>query len=90
MANMEDNFDILKEIIKESMVETLTKLLINYYHYYKKDEDSLLQIYNSLVELYILDSKSYEKMYNEVIENLETKYFYTITEYNPLKIESSI
>ncbi len=87
---MDNQNKVLREIIKEGMGEILSRLLLTYYHYYKTDEDSLLQIYNSLLEFFILNGEDAKEVYKDVINKLEKNYFYKIDNYNPLKIKSSI
>ena len=87
---MDNQNKVLREIIKEGMGEILPRLLLTYYHYYKTDEDSLLQIYNTLLEFFILNSDDAKEVYNDVINKLEKNYFYKIDNYKPLKIKSSI
>ena len=87
---MDNQNKVLREIIKEGMGEIISRLLLTYYHYYKTDEDSLLQIYNTLLEFFILNSDDAKDVYNDVINKLGKNYFYKIDNYKPLKIKSSI
>lgn len=80
---MDNQNKVLREIIKEGMGEIISRLLLTYYHYYKNDEDSLLQIYNTLLEFFILNSDDAKEVYNDVINKLEKNYFYKIDNYKP-------
>ena len=79
---MDNQNKVLREIIKEEMGEILSRLLLTYYHYYKTDEDSLLQIYNSLLEFFILNGEDAKDVYNDVINKIEKNYFYKISHFS--------
>lgn len=88
--NNNDPFNEIKKVIKENLVDTFSQVILIYYHNYKKDEDSFIQVYNSLLDFVIMIENDAEELYKEVISNLEKKYFYELKDYNPLKIKSNI
>ena len=88
--NNKDPFNEIKKVIRKSLIDTFSQIILMYYHSYKKDADSFIQIYNSLLDFVIMIENDSEELYKDVINNLEKKYFYQIKDYNPLKIESSI
>lgn len=87
---MEDPFDIIRNIIRKGMIDAMTRSILVYYHYYKSDKDSLVQIYSSLLDLFIPTDENAKILYKEVINNLENKYFYEISNYAPLKLKNNI
>ena len=80
MKENKEVFDKINKIIVENMKETMTKLILIYYHHYKTDNDSLRSIFNSLLEFYILNEKDAEKLYKDLIKSLEDDYFYETSE----------
>lgn len=86
----QDIFDDIKEVIRESLIDALSQVVLIYYHNYKKDEDSYEQIFSSLLDFVIMIENDSKILHQSVVENLEKKYFYKIEGYQPLKLKSTI
>lgn len=90
MAKQKDTFDDIKDVIRLNLIDAFSQVILMYYHNYKKDEDSLMQIFSSLLDFVIMIENDSKMLYEDVICNLKNKYFYEIEEYEPLKIKSTL
>ena len=88
---MQEN--ILKEMedyVFKNIVNTIAHLMLLHYYHFKKDQDSLEQVFNSALEMVVLGEEQKQKLFDEVVMELDNIYFYKIEKDNPLKIKSFI
>ena len=90
MPKQKDTFEDIKDVIRVNLIDVFSQVILMYYHNYKKDEDSLVQIFSSLLDFVIMTENDSKMLYEDVICKLKNKYFYEIEEYEPLKIKSTL
>lgn len=61
--------------VKNNIKRIVSYLILLYYHNYKEDKDFLEQIYNSVMDFFILSKKIKDELLIEIIWKLENDYF---------------
>lgn len=77
-----------EQIVRENIKAILVQLVLCFYHRFNYLEESYDQIFNTIVDYLILPQKDIKLLHDVVLDELENKYYYKMSQNEPVKFES--
>lgn len=77
-----------EQIVRENIKGILVQLVLCFYHRFNYLEESYDQIFNTIVDYLIIPEKDIKILRDIVLKELETRYYYKLQQYDPIKFES--
>lgn len=77
-----------EKIVRENVKAILVQLVLCFYHKFGYLEESYDQIFNTIVDYLIIPEKDIKILRDIVLKELETRYYYKLQQYDPVKFKS--